>query len=161
MENAARLDRVSIFDDKLSFLIPHEWVEIFDTDHYLYYHPETESGWLRVTLISVRTGDEAPAECLKKIFGSKENVDVEHQTGNLVSVSDKESEEDGNRIHLYYWMVANVVPPDLVREAVFSYAVLLDRVHEEGTKEMVRLVGELVSRADFRPNERDYPGGAP
>jgi hypothetical protein len=161
MENTARLDRVSIFDDKLSFLIPHEWVETFDSDHYLYYHPEIESGWLRVTLLTVGAGDEAPAKLLKKMFDTKENVIVDHQTGNLVSVSDKDSEEDGYRIHLYYWMVGNVVPPNLVREAVFSYTVLLDRVDDVGTKEMVRLVGELVSQADFRPDGRDYPSGAP
>ena len=150
MKNITRLDRVSIFGDKLSFLIPHEWIETVDGDHYLYHHPETESGWLRVTLLTVRTGDEAPAERLKKIFDSKENVIVDHQTGNLVSISEKDSEEDGDRIHLYYWMVANVVPPDLVREAIFSYTVLLDAISEEDTKEMVGLVGQLVSRAEFR-----------
>ena len=100
MKKITRLDRVSIFGDKLSFLIPHEWVETFDDDYYVYHHPETESGWLRVTLLTVRTGDEAPAGRLKKIFESKENVIVEYQTGNFISISEKDSEEDGNRIHL-------------------------------------------------------------
>ena len=31
-----RLDRVAIFGDQLSFLIPHEWIEgEGETDHYL------------------------------------------------------------------------------------------------------------------------------
>jgi|SRR5579864_8759190 len=151
MNDFTRLDRVSIFGNKLSFLIPHDWVEVFEEDHYLYHQPETESGWLRVSLITARSSDEAPSEHLKKVFDGRQNVKVEHQTGNLVSISEKDSEEDGDRIHLYYWMVANVVPPDLVREAVFSYTVRQDRIDEEETKQMVRLVGELVSRADFSP----------
>jgi hypothetical protein len=151
MDNITRLDRVSIYDDKLSFLVPHDWVEAFDDDHYLYHNPETEYGWLRVTLLTVRTDNESPAERLKKIFDNKENIIVEHQTGNLVSASEKDSEEHGDRIHQYYWMVANVVPPDLVLEAVFSYTVLLDRINEEDTKQLVKLVGQLVSQADFCP----------
>jgi hypothetical protein len=153
MKDITRLDRVSIFGDKLSFHIPHEWVETIDDDHYLYHRPETESGWLRVTLLTVRTGDESPAERLKTSFGSRENVIVEPETGNLVSISEKDSEEDGDRIHLYYWMVANVVPPDLIREAVFSYTVLLDRINDDETQQAVRLVGQLVSRANLCPAE--------
>ena len=152
MDNITRLDRVSIFNDKLSFLIPHEWIEILDDDDYLYQYPEAESGWLRVSLLTVKTGEEAPAPRLRKIFDSKENVIVEHQTGNLVSTYEKDSENDGVRIHLWYWMVANVVPPNLVREAIFSYTVLIERIIEEDTKRMVKLVGQLVSQADFCPS---------
>jgi hypothetical protein len=151
MGNITRLDRVSIYDDKLSFLIPHEWLEAIDDDHYVYHEPETESGWLRVTLLTVKTGDDSPAGRLTRIFEGKENLVVEHQSGNLVSASEKDSEEDGDRLHHYYWMVANVVPPNLVREALFSYTVLQDRIDEEDTKRMIKLVGQLVSQADFRP----------
>jgi hypothetical protein len=35
MKDVTGLDRVSIFGDKLSFYIPHEWVETIDDDHYL------------------------------------------------------------------------------------------------------------------------------
>ena len=52
-----RLDRVSIFGEQLSFLIPHEWEE-FDEDgkNYLYHAPNVRSGWLRVSLISIKKG---------------------------------------------------------------------------------------------------------
>ena len=152
MNEISHFDRVSIFNGKLSFLVPHEWIETFDDDHYLYYYPDSESGWLRVTLLTVKVDDETPAERLKDFFRGKQNVSVDPQTGNVVSVSEKNSEEDGFRIHIYYWMVANVVPPDLIREAIFSYTVLLDRIDEKNTKQMVTLVGQLVSQADFCPS---------
>src|SRR5947208_2822793 len=67
MESSMRLDEVSIFGDKLSFLIPHEWVEgEGDDDHYLYHEPQADSGWLRVSLITVRTDD--PELKLRKLF---------------------------------------------------------------------------------------------
>jgi hypothetical protein len=55
------------------------------------------------------------------------------------------------KIRLYYWIVANVVEPDLVREAVFSYTVLSERTDEEETKNMLEVLEQTVSRANFLP----------
>jgi hypothetical protein len=59
--------------------------------------------------------------------------------------------EDGVQIHLYYWIVANVVEPNLIREAVFSYTVLHERINDEDTVRIVRLLRQLVSQAYFKP----------
>jgi hypothetical protein len=152
MRNVTRLDRVWIFGDAVSFLIPHEWVQgESEDDHYLYHLPETESGWLRVSLITVKVLPENLSQRFNNIFEPKRNATVEEQTGNRVCTWEKDSEEDGVPIHLYYWKVANVVPPDLIREAVFSYTVLSDCTDREETKEMVDLIGQLVSQAEFCP----------
>ena len=54
-EKHISLDEVTVFGGKLRFLIPHEWEER-DTDDddsiYLYCHPQTDSGWFRVSLNS-------------------------------------------------------------------------------------------------------------
>jgi hypothetical protein len=92
-----------------------------------------------------------PAEKLKRIFEKRENVSRDKQTGNLVHAYERDSEEDGVKIHLYYWIVANVVEPNLVREAVFSYTVLHERVNDEDTARMLGLLRQIVSRADFNP----------
>jgi|ERR1700722_1778173 hypothetical protein len=151
MEKITRLDRVSIFGGKLSFLIPHEWIEEDEGDNYLYQEPETDSGWLRVTLITFRNAEEEPGQRLKRHFEGQDNVTVEKRTGNVVRFYEKDSEEEGVLIHNYNWTVANVVLPDMVREAVFSYTVLLDRVKMENTRTTVLLIGELVSQAEFSP----------
>lgn len=61
-----RLDRVSIFGDKLSFLIPHEWVEDTDEaeDVYLYHAPGTDSGWLRLSLITAKNSSAKARDLL-------------------------------------------------------------------------------------------------
>jgi hypothetical protein len=119
MEKPIRLDEVSIFGDKVSFLIPHEWVEGEDEGNaYLYHAPETDSGWLRVSLITVNTDE--PTERLQQLFADSDDLTISEKNGNYVDRSEKRSHEDGNDIHIYYWKVANVVLPDCVLEAVFS-----------------------------------------
>jgi hypothetical protein len=141
-----RLDEVSIFGDKLTFLIPHHWVgDEGETDHYLYYAPSTESGWMRVSLITL-DGVENVAERLKTVFRDPE---LEEETGNLVERSEKDSVEDGVPMHIYFWKVANRARPNMIREAVFSYTILKDREQDAETQWWVRLVGDLACKARF------------
>ncbi len=149
MNGQIRLDEVSVFGGKLRFLIPHEWVEEEEGDDTCLYHaPDAKSGWLRVSLITVKNV-ETPAQRLREVFGKSETVRVNETTGNLVELSEKDSEEDGVPIHIYYWKVANAVPPDLIREAVFSFTILATLVDDDETRRSVELVGELVSQAEF------------
>jgi hypothetical protein len=148
MNKQIRLDEVGIFGEKIRFLIPHEWVEGEDEDStYLYHAPETDSGWLRVSLITVNTNE--PAERLQQLFADSEDLTISEKNGNYVDRSEKRSHEDGNDIHIYYWKVANVVLPDRVFEAVFSYTILAERREEIETQETVKLVGQLVAEAKF------------
>lgn len=149
-ENILLLDRVFLFGDKVSFRIPHEWIESNDGDDcYLYHAPDTDSGWLRVSLNTIKGVHGNLHERLKKAFASKENVRTEKSTGNLISVSEKSSEEDGRAIHLYYWYVGNVIAPDEVCKAIFSYTVLSERVRDLKTMRTVELIGQLVSETRF------------
>jgi hypothetical protein len=144
-----RLDEVSIFGDKLRLLIPHEWVEGEDENNtYLYRAPNTDSGWLRVSLITVNTAEPA-MERLRAIFGDSTTTTTDSKTGNLVELTEKDSLEDGTSIHIYYWKVANAVPPNVVREAIFSYTVLAAQMQDSETQRTVRLLSELVSQAVF------------
>ena len=93
--------------------------------------------------------DGTPAEKLKKIFEKRTNVSRDEQTGNLVHSYERDTEEDGEKIRLYYWIVANVVGPNLVREAVFSYTILSERICDEQTARTLRLLRQVVSRATF------------
>jgi hypothetical protein len=152
--NVTRLDRVSVFGDALSFLIPHDWIEgQGGDDHYLYHLPQAESGWLRVSLISIEVPKENLSGKLDEIFEGEKHVAIEEQTGNRVCTWEKDSQEDGVPIRLFYWKIANAVPPDLVREAIFSYAVLSNLADLKETRDAVDLIGRLVSQAQFcRPN---------
>jgi hypothetical protein len=119
----------------------------------VYHLPEAESGWLRVSLITIEVPKENLLRKPDKIFEGEKHVTIEEQTGNRVSTWEKDSEEDGVPIHLFYWKIANAVLPRLVREAIFSYTVLSDLANLEETRDVVDLIGRLVSQAEFcRPN---------
>jgi hypothetical protein len=148
MEKSIRLDEVSVFGGKVRFLIPHEWVEGEDEGNtYLYHAPETDSGWLRVSLITVNTNE--PAERLQQLFADSDDLTISEKNGNYVNRSEKSSQGNGNDIHIYYWKVANVVLPNRVLEAVFSYTILAEKRNEMETHETVKLVGQLVAEAIF------------
>jgi len=152
--NAIRLDQVTVFEGKLSFLIPHDWEERKEQesqDNCAYSDSGADSGWLRVSLVTAKAQDETPAEMINRIFRAREGARQDGQTGNWVWAYEKDTEEDGVKIHIYYWMVANLVPPDWVREAVFSFTVPADRARDDATTMMVGILTQTVTRADFLP----------
>lgn len=155
MGDAIRLDRVFVFADQLSFLIPHDWVKgEAEHDHYLYHAPDTDSGWLRVSLVSLKVKDQPPSERLDRLYKKwrQEHGDavyVEEETQNVVRVRENDSVEAGSGAYVYYWYVANSSMPDLVHEAVFTFTILKKRIEESKTKDMVALIWNLVTHAQF------------
>jgi hypothetical protein len=148
MDGQIRLDEVAIFGEKVRFLIPHEWVEGEDEDNtYLYHAPNTDSGWLRVSLITVNADD--PEERLRALLPLSEELFISEKNGNRVQPSEKKSRQDGTDLHIYRWTVGNVVPPGRVFEALFSYTILEERRDERETRETVDLLEELVTEAIF------------
>ena len=143
-----RLDAVSIFNDKLTFLIPHEWIEVEsdEKDVYQYQLPDAISGFFRVSLV---TG-HGPAEKLRKSFQKEHgNVEVNPATGNFIARSEKASTQDGTQLHIYYWFVGGSVAPEVIREAVFSYTVLADLSDDSETQSDVKIIGQLIADARF------------
>jgi hypothetical protein len=151
-----RLDRVFPFNGKLSFLIPHEWTEEYDTDHYLYQASNTDSGWLRVSLITLSN----PGKCSKERLSELINERAQQEAGelydsgeNIVAAWKQLSEESGSPICNYWWAVAHSFGPNLAREALFSYTILRERSEDAETLEAVSLVGRLVADAQFPDSE--------
>jgi len=157
MSTVRRLDEVSIFNGKLSFLIPHEWIEVESDDEgtYLYQAPDARSGWFRVSLVTAKAAD--PSERLQTLFSESENVTQNEATGNLIRRSEKEVVEDGDRLHIYYWFVGGIVPPDIACEAVFSYTVVAEDVSETATQSEVQFLDQVLSKARFNTADEIRP----
>jgi len=103
MEREIRLDEVTVFGGKLSFLIPHYWEEM-DTEQdnvYLYSHAQTDLGCLRVSLNTATAVAVTPTEKLKRIFENRENVCRDEQTGNLVHSYERDCGYRTMRITLF------------------------------------------------------------
>jgi len=71
MAESIRLDEVSVFGGKLSFLIPHDWEEDdsdAESNTYMYRRPNADSGWFRVSLNTATVIHERPTDRLKRIW---------------------------------------------------------------------------------------------
>lgn len=145
MKPGTRLDQVSIFEDKLTFLIPHDWIEgDEDGNDYLYHLPDARSGWFRAGLLTV------PAGPLEDMFQGSPNVKVDTTTGNWVSSWVKDTTEDGAVIRLYYWKVANTVANGQIRDAIFSYCILQQDIGTADNDDMVELLDYLLRSVKFK-----------
>jgi hypothetical protein len=151
MKNVSSLDRANIFNNELSFLVPHDWIEEIEDDNYLYHEPGNDSGWLRVSLVTSDRGVESASDRLNRRLNTSETVVVEERTGNRILASEKEVEASGDRIHIYYWKVFNVVAPNFVYEEVFSYTVRAGRTNDEDNRKLVKIIGQVVGEAQFSP----------
>jgi hypothetical protein len=99
-----------IFGDKLSFLIPHDWIEADDErGTYLYHAPNTDSGWFRVSLITIKnpiTRDKLRR--LLKERSEKERGQLYESSNNIIVNWERTSEQNGVPICLYWWTVAHL-----------------------------------------------------
>jgi hypothetical protein len=147
-----RLDRVFPFNEKLSFLVPHEWTEEFETDHYLYQASNTDSGWLRVSLITLTNPGRCSKEQLSKLLNERaqEKVGELYESGENIVVAWKHlSEESGSPICNYWWAVGHSFGPNLAREALFSYTILREQSEDPENRKTVSMIGRLVADAQF------------
>ena len=151
----ARLDRVSVFGNKLSFLIPHEWIENTDEggDVYLYHAPGADSGWLRVSLITVKgSAMKAPGHLAER--AQRERGKFYEIGPNFVVAWNRPSEENGVLIYQYSWAVFRCVEPELSREALFSYTILRDRKDDPENQSTVSILSDLVGNAELQADVR-------
>ena len=149
----ARLDRVFLFGEQLSFLIPHEWVEEEEPgDHYLYHAPNANSGWLRVSLLTLRRPGEVSKEQLRAIFAErarKEQGELYESGDNIIVNWEQLSEENGIPICNYWWAVGHSHGADVAREALFSYTVVRTYCDTPESHETVALLAGLFASAQF------------
>ena len=150
-----RLDRVFTFGDQLSFLIPHEWIEDEEKgDHYIYHAPNADSGWLRVSLLTLKSPGRASKERVREFLAKrarKRQADLYEVGDNVIVAWVESSEEEGTPIYNYWWAVGPNVDPNLSHEALFSYTILRERRDDVTTQETLDLLAELVAGARFAP----------
>src|SRR5215813_5187847 len=151
MPKITRLDEVSVFGGRLAFLIPHEWVEVDDGEEntFLYQYPNADSGWFRVSLNTLETKRD-PATRIKEIYSRGKGYSLHRKTGNRVLSYDKDTENEGTPLHIYFWLVANVVRPDRIHEAIFSYTILRARIGDKGNRDVINVLNQIVSQARFQ-----------
>src|SRR3954462_15733315 len=112
----------------LRFSVPSTWVEEYDANGgAMFYEIGPETGTLRLNILGFKSnrefgrGDSALSVLSRMHEPGKVNA---LPNGNAFAVYFRDAVEEGERLRIYYWELANLCPPRHTRIAIFSFTIL-------------------------------------
>jgi hypothetical protein len=143
----------------VTFRIPSYWCEEYsDFEGGAFFEDSPDSGTLRLKVIALAAPDEvgpnSAMEILQVAIDRIEDMDADGSTkvredGNAVLRYEHTTYERDTPLTIYYWVVANPVPPRHARIATFSYTVLAERRNEPETQRELLMLQDEIDSATF------------
>jgi hypothetical protein len=141
----------------VKFAVPKHWVEEYETDDGgMFYENAPDTGTLRLNVITAQPPTELDTDSAYEALRSLKSVNPKTikrlLNGNAITTWMQHSAEGGQAITLFWWQVANPVPPHHMRLANFSYTVLTSQEHLPRTLNEVQLLTGSIENAVFYPS---------
>src|ERR1044071_337637 len=140
----------------IRFSLPKHWIEKFEPDGGgMFYEDKPDAGTLRLSVITTKAPskiDNKSTRSALETFPDVKPGDVNDlRNGNaFVSIVERTT-EDGTPITLYWWYIANAVPPQSIRIAAFSYTVTTAKEQSPQTRAELRFLNEALQNVRFHP----------
>ncbi len=137
-----------------TFRVPASWVEEYEEDGGgTFYDRGADAGTLRLSVITMASKTPVTTrsgrDILERRAAEKNQEVVDLEGGGCLLRYTQDSEAEGEPLEMHYWELANVVPPNHLRLAVFSYTVAKRMSScDEVVKELV-IVDREVSACRF------------
>jgi len=136
-----------------TFLIPTTWAAEQDKDSGgTFYLDEPDSGTLRLTIQTYERSDSdhnlTSTQALSRNCTKVQLL----PNGNAICEYVKRADEDGEKITLYWWQVANVVPPSHIRIASFSYTILSSQEGSDRIASELKILRSSIEAMRFSKN---------
>jgi len=145
----------------VTFRIPAHWREEYsDIEGGMFYEDHSASGTLRLTIITMTTPKQAQSrsalDVLQVVENGLKNDGVQGTTtsrkdGNAVFKYVEAASERGRRLTIFYWVVANPLPPRHARGATFSYTVLAEQRSQPRVQRELEMLETEIEAATFSP----------
>ena len=145
----------------MTFRIPSQWREEYsDTDGGTFYEARPDSGTLRLKIITGVAPRQLQAnsamDVLQVAIDQLRNAGAEGTTkvrkdGNAVLKYEQQTSEHGTPLTIFYWVVANPLPPRQARVATFSYTILAGRRNESQVQRDLEMLEVEIDAATFSP----------
>lgn len=146
----------------VTFRIPAHWREEYsDMDGGMFYDKRFGSGTLRLTIITATSPRELHAssslEMLKpfvKALKAEKGVEgsiQERNDGNAVLKYEEAGFERGKELTIFFWVVANPLPPRHARLATFSYTILAKQRDQSRIQRDLQMLESEIEAARFTP----------
>lgn len=152
-ESPSNLKQIIYRGGIVVFSLPDAWVEEYEPEGGgVFYAPGDDTGTLRLDVITAKSpspvSSSASGEVLAKIgYPHAENL----PTGGAISKHVSREVDRGAPITIYWWYLANVVEPDHVRIASFSYSILSSQEKSERTASDISFIEQSIRNARFSP----------
>lgn len=136
----------------IEFRIPASWNEEYsDTDGGMFYDDKPDSGTFRLKVITAKSPSEVTSDSaatILKTLGLKGQA-VLQPNGNALAHYEESSAESRQEIKIFYWLVANPLPPRHVRIATFSYTILQRKERDAATLWDLQMLEKEILKARF------------
>lgn len=125
-----------------------------------FYEDRPESGTLRLKIITLKAPKQSQPcsamDVLQFVVNSLTETGVEGTTsgrndGNAVFKYTQGNSERGTRLTIFYWVVANPLPPNHARIATFSYTILAEQRNQPQIRQDVEMLEAEIAAATFSP----------
>ncbi len=142
----------------ITFRIPDSWKEEYEEvgGGTFYNDDEEDSGVLRLNILTYSSkspfGENAAAESLQEKAEEYGTTVVELPDRNSALISYRESatdEDDDAELVIWYWEIANIVPPYHIRFAIFSYCLLASREAEPAAIKDLAIINQSLHQCQF------------
>lgn len=136
------------------FRIPAQWIEEYEDDGGgTFFADDPDSPTLRLNVVTFRASrlvdENTPSELLNSRAEKTGQSIALLDTGNSVIAYNQRSEEDGHNLLIFYWELANAVPPSHGRLAIFSLTILESQQHDPAIIETIQMVDREVKASEL------------
>jgi|GEM_PF-541449 len=120
----------------VNFRIPAHWVEEYeDEGGGTFYDEDLDTGTFRLSVILLKSQEPVTIHSARKVadmrVAKESGTLTELREGNCLVEYVHEVEEDREPLTIRYWEIANPVPPNHIRVALFSYTVRTELIEDE------------------------------
>ena len=136
------------------FRIPAQWIEEYEDDGGgMFYADAPDSPTLRLNVLTFRAprpvDENTPSGLLNSRAEKTGQSIVRLDTGNAVIAYNQRSQEDGHALLIFYWELANAVPPSHGRLAIFSLTILESQQHDPAIIKTIQMVDREVKASEL------------
>ncbi len=140
----------------IRFSVPKHWIQKYEPDGGgIFYDDKPNAGTLRLSVITTKAPrkiDNKSTRAALESFPDVKPADIKDlRNGNAVTTIVERATEAGTPITLYWWYVANAVPPQHVRIAAFSYTVATANERAPQTRAELKFLDEAIQNVRFHP----------
>jgi hypothetical protein len=153
---AESLKEINYHGGVINFKIPSNWKEEYEKDGGgTFYEDAPDTGTLRLSIITMQAPPDVkgnlPAQALSSISSIDQNNIEILDNGNALAHAIQRTEEQETKITIYWWYLANHLPPNHVRLANYSYTILTSKENDNNIQEEIMLLEGLIKTAVFHP----------